>query len=105
MSSVSRALVHGLRDRIERATGIGDGCGDDHQAAETAGAGLAVEHLHPPGLAFVGHDAGRFARALTRARQATGDVDRDDIAASPDERLITGQEVAHRRLGGRRQLW
>src|SRR3954452_6775821 len=49
-----------------------------------------------------GQLGGRLARGLDGARDAGGDVDRDDIAAGGEKRLVDRGEVADRRLRGRR---
>jgi len=90
--------ANGLHHELERGALLGEVRGEQHEAAEATRAGLAVEHLHPSGLTFLGDDARGLARAVACARQATGEVDRDDVSTGPRERLVAGQEVAHRRL-------
>ena len=72
---------------------LGHARGSDDEAAQTAGAGLAVDHLHAPGMPRVGHNPRRLAAALVGPRQATGHVDGDDVPAGADERLEAGEEV------------
>ena len=50
---------------LQPSTALGGARGDEHEAAETAGTGLAVENLDATGVAAVGHDPGRLARSRT----------------------------------------
>jgi hypothetical protein len=45
---------------------------------------------------------GGLARGLARARETRGDVDRHDVQAVREQRLVDRREVADRRLRGRR---
>ena len=66
--------------------------------------GFAVDHLDALAVAALGEQLAGLARCLERARDAAGEMDRDDVVAAVDQRLPDGQEVADRRLGGGRQL-
>ena len=72
---------------------------------EPAGGGGGVDHVHAvAALAVALELLGRLARRLVRAREAARDVDRHDVVARGEERLVDGDEVADGRLGGGGQL-
>ena len=98
MSSVARARRNRLHDRVEARALCGEARGDDHQAAEPTGSGLTVNDLHAPRMSPLCDQAGRFAGALTRARQPAGDMDGEHIPTLADERLVALQEVPRRGL-------
>ena len=81
MSRPARVSVDRRDDLVQRLTARGSFGGAEDQAAEPAGAGLAVDHLDPaPRELVLGDEARRLAGALAGAGEATGDVDRDDVA-------------------------
>ena len=95
-----------MADSIDHRFQLGAlfGCagGGHDEAAQAAGARLAVDHLDAPGMPG-SHDPRCLGRGLARSRQAACQVDGDDVAARADERLKAGKEVPHRRLRGRGQ--
>ena len=100
LAGLARGLDH-LRLRLPCGGGFGGG---EDEAAEPAGAGLAVDDLDPAAVALVLDHPGRLAGALVGAGEAGGDVDRDDVAAGFGQRLVDGEEVADRGLRGRGQV-
>ncbi len=87
-------LLDRLDDRLQRLalrSGFG---GAEHQAAEAAGAGAAVDHLDLAAVPLVGDHPGRLAGALAGAGEASGNVHGDDVAAGFGQRLVAGEEIA-----------
>ena len=96
-------MAHGIDDGVQLCALLGCARGSHHEAAQTAGAGLAVDDLYAPGMPFFGKGARRLGRALARPRDAGGYVNGDHVASCTDERLVAGAKVPHRGLRGRRQ--
>ena len=78
--------------------------GGEHQQADAAAGGFAVDHLDAVAEAALDEQPVRLARRLAGARDAAREVDRDDVLAGLDQRLPDGQEVADRGLRGGRQF-
>src|SRR5204862_2136645 len=73
---------------------------ESHEALAAA-ARAAVHHLDPlPALSLVDQSLARLASRLAGARDPRGDVDRDDLPAVAEERLVDLHEVADRGLRG-----
>ena len=97
--------VAGLLGAVQDGLGIaararGHRRGQDDQPLAAAAA-LRVEHGHA--LGAVAELLARLARGLDGARDAAGEVDRDDVAARVEQRLPDGEELADRRLTRRGQ--
>ena len=91
----SRRPAQARRRRVRRR---------EHEQPEAAGRGGGVEHVDAlAALALPLERLGGAPRGLGRAGQAAGDVDRHDLAAVGQQRLVDGGEVAHRGLRGGRQ--
>ena len=104
MSRPLAGAVDRLDDLRPRRALLGRARGGEDQAAEPAGAGLAVDDLDPAAVPLVRDHPGRLAGALAGAGEAAGDVHRDDVAAGFGQRLEDGEEVADRGLRGRGQI-
>ena len=90
----------GHRRRVGASASGGRGR-EHHQPLAAAGAGR-IDHVHPLGAL-----AELFASLLGRshrARHPAREMDRDDVIAGVEERLVDRQEVADRGLRGGRQL-
>ena len=78
--------------------------GDRHHAEPRAGGG-GVEHDQPRRVDPALHElVARLLGGRERARDAGGEVDREDVRAVVEQRLVDGEEVADRRLRGARHL-
>src|SRR5829696_4855386 len=96
-------FAHGIDHGVQLRAFLGRARGSDDEAAQTAGAGLAVDDLYAPGMPFLGQGARRLSCALARPRDAGSYVNGDHIAPCNGERLVAGAKVSHRRLRGRWQ--
>ena len=79
--------------------------GDHHQPVPGGRPCAEFEHDDPARLDAALHE--RVARLLGRAHRArdpAGEVDRDDVVAALEQRLVDGEEVADRRLRRARQV-
>ena len=77
----------------------------EHHQPLAAGRGAAVEDVDPlAALALVQQALARLLRRLAGSRDPGREVDRDDLAALGQQRLVDGDEVADRRLRGRDAL-
>ena len=97
-------VAHGIDHGVQLCSLLGRARGSYDEAAQTARARLAVDHLHPPGMPRVGHNPRCLGRGLVCPRKATRQVDGDHVATGADEWLKAGEEVPHRGLRGRRQV-
>ncbi len=84
-----------------RASGGGGG---EHQQPHPAAGGFRVQDLDAIAQATLCEQPVRLVGGLAGARDAAGEVDRDDILAGLDQGLPGGEEVADRGLGGGRQF-
>ena len=93
-------------DRLGVAAGRGRGGGAERAEAHPAGRRARVEDADPlAALVFVDEPLAGLAGGLEGAGDAGRDMDRDDLAAGVEQRLVDGDEVADRGLrGGRAAL-
>ena len=78
------------------ASGARDRGGGQHHHPQRAAGEPRVDDLDA--RTGPGELGGRLARGLDRARDAAGDVDRDDVASVAHQGLVDGEEVADRGL-------
>ena len=76
----------------------------DRGEAEARRAAARVEHRDAFAQAALGELLARLQRGVVRARHRAREVDRDDVAAGVEQRLVGGEEVADRRLRRRRHV-
>ncbi len=100
------AAALGGRQRLRAAGSLTGGVRRrEHHQPLTAGRGATVVDVDPlPSLALVQQPLARLLRRFAGSRDPGREVDRDDLPALGQQRLVDGGEVADRRLGGRRPL-
>ena len=104
--SSSRVCSARASDGVGVAARRRRGRGAEHAEAHAAGRRARVHDVDPlAALAFVDQPLARLVGGLEGAGDAGRDVDRDDLLAGVEQRLVDGDEVADRGLrGGRAAL-
>ena len=94
-------LLGAREDGVEVAAGTRRRGGGEHDAAEAAARGAGVERPRcgPSRAALVEQRLG-LGGGADGAGDPAGEVDRDDVVAVREQRLVDGDEVADRGLRG-----
>ena len=92
-SRIARAAATAPARSAPRVDRVGRG--DGHEAVPGA-AGQRVDHDHPLGRhPALDQQVARLLGRAHRAGDAAAEVDREDVVAALDQRLVDGEEVAH----------